>query len=96
MMMPGLTKPGVGVAMIALLIVIAPLLQKQIVGLFAKAPAIIDAVTVWLEPAKAALQEIFPGQPLDEIGATSKTFGAAAAAWLDTRLIGCGQSSRHT
>jgi len=68
-------------AMIALVIVIAPLLQSQVVGLFAKVPAIIDTVTVWLEPAKAALQEKFPGRPLDEIGATSKNFGAAAAAW---------------
>lgn len=73
--------------MIALVIVIAPLLQQQIVGLFAKAPAIIDTVTAWLEPAKAALQDKFPGQPLDKIGATSKTFGAAAAAWL-IRVLG--------
>jgi predicted PurR-regulated permease PerM len=74
-------------AMIALVIVIAPLLQSQVVGLFAKVPAIIDTVTVWLEPAKAALQEKFPGRPLDEIGATSKNFGAAAAAWL-IRVLG--------
>jgi predicted PurR-regulated permease PerM len=72
---------------IALVIVVAPLLQSQIVGLFTKVPAIIDTVTAWLEPAKAALQEKFPGQPLDQFGATSKNFGAAAAAWL-IRVLG--------
>ena len=73
--------------MIGLVIVIAPLLQQQIVGLFAKAPAIIDAVTAWLEPARAALQEKFPGRPLEDFGATSKSFGSAAAAWL-IRVLG--------
>ena len=72
---------------IALVILIAPLLQQQIVGLFAKVPAIIDAVTIWLEPVKAAIQEKFPGRPLDELGATSKSFGGAAAAWL-IRVLG--------
>ncbi|MAF50307.1 MAG: AI-2E family transporter [Rhodospirillales bacterium] len=72
---------------VALVILIAPLLQQQIIGFFGKVPAIIDAVTLWLEPLKETLQEKFPDRPLDDFGATSKSFGSAAAAWL-IRVLG--------
>ena len=73
--------------MIALMIVIAPLLQQQIVGLFSMVPSVIDVVTGWLEPVRAALQDKYPGRPLEEFGANSKSFSSAAAAWL-IRVLG--------
>jgi len=78
-------------AAISVLILIAPLLQHQIVGFFDKVPAIVETVTIWLEPVKQTLKEGFPGQQLDNLGGTSESFAAAAVSWMIQVLGGIWQ-----
>ena len=73
---------------IALLVLILPLLQEQIIGFFRKVPDLIEAVTKWLAPLEESLREKVPDRQMESLSEASKNFSGAIAAWLFGLLKG--------
>lgn len=73
---------------IALLILILPLLQNQIIGFAQKVPSLIDAATQWLAPVQEKLETRISADKFEELRNASKSFGATAVKWLVNLLAG--------
>ena len=67
---------------IALITLIVPLLQGQVVGFFQKLPVIIEALSQWVAPFQQKLQENLSKDQLDEFGQLYKSFGGQAIKWV--------------
>ena len=70
------------VLIIALITLIVPLLQGQLVGFFQKLPAMTDTAIQWLAPLQRTLKEHIPTEQLDELSQLSKSFGGQAVKWV--------------
>jgi predicted PurR-regulated permease PerM len=78
-------------AVVAVLVLIFPLLQGQVVGFFNKIPALIENFEVWLAPLKDILAERIPSEKLQELSDASKSHGGAVVKWLGGLLKGLWQ-----
>jgi predicted PurR-regulated permease PerM len=76
------------VAVVAVLVLIFPLLQGQVVGFFNKIPALIENFEAWLAPLKDILAERIPSEKLQEFSDASKSYGGAVVKWLGGLLKG--------
>jgi predicted PurR-regulated permease PerM len=79
------------VAVVAVLVLIFPLLQGQVVGFFNKIPALIENFEAWLAPLKDILAERIPSEKLQELSDVSKSYGGAVVKWLGGLLKGLWQ-----
>lgn len=82
---------GFFVAVVAVLVLIFPLLQGQVVGFFQKVPSLIENFEAWLAPLKETLAERIPSEKLEELSQASKSYGAAIVKWLASVLQGLWQ-----
>ena len=73
--------------MLTVLIIIAPLLQNQILGLIRKLPDVIEVVTSWLAPLQQSLEASLTDARIQELKDASKNFTAEALRWM-LRLLG--------
>ena len=79
------------VAVVAVLFLIFPLLQGQIVGFFQKVPSLIENFEAWLAPLKETLAERIPSEKLEKLSEASKSYGGAIVKWLGGLLKGVWQ-----
>ena len=79
------------VAVIALLILIFPLIQGQIIGFAQKVPSLIENFEAWLAPLKETLSERIPSEKLQELSEASKSYGTTIVKWLGSLLGGIWQ-----
>ena len=73
---------------IALLILIVPLLQNQVIGFFQKLPNLAEAVIGWLAPVQEKLESKISAEKIEELRNASKSLGAIAVKWLINLLAG--------
>ncbi len=66
---------------IALITIIVPLLQGQVVSFVQKLPVMIDAFVQWLLPFQQELLNSIPKEQLPELGHLYKTFGGQIVKW---------------
>ncbi len=76
------------IAVIALLILIFPLIQGQIIGFAQKVPSMIESFEAWLAPLKETLSERIPSEKLQELSDVSKSYGTTIVKWLGSLLGG--------
>ena len=76
------------IAVIALLILIFPLIQGQIIGFAQKVPSMIESFEAWLAPLKETLSERIPSEKLQELSDISKSYGTTIVKWLGSLLGG--------
>jgi predicted PurR-regulated permease PerM len=76
------------VIVVAILILILPLLQSQIVGFFDRLPAAIKNFEEWIAPLKEMLSERFPSEKIDEFSNVSASYGGAVVKWFGSLLKG--------
>jgi len=76
------------IAVIALLILIFPLIQGQIIGFTQKVPSMIENFEAWLAPLKETLSDRIPSEKLQELSDISKSYGTTIVKWLGSLLGG--------
>ncbi|MDP7600374.1 MAG: AI-2E family transporter [Rhodospirillales bacterium] len=76
------------ITVIALLILIFPLIQGQIIGFAQKVPSMIESFEAWLAPLKETLSERIPSEKLQELSDISKSYGTTIVKWLGSLLGG--------
>ena len=67
---------------IILLILLIPILQRQLLGLFGKLPQILDSVYVLLEPLQRWLQEAISSEHFKDLNKIQNSFSADDISWL--------------
>lgn len=76
---------------IAVIIVVAPLLQGQIIGLVQKLPELVDSVIGWLTPVQSALESSLSEEKIQQLRDASAGFAATALKWVLGLLQGLWQ-----
>jgi predicted PurR-regulated permease PerM len=70
------------VVVVGLLLVIAPLLERQVAEFIRKLPQLIEVAGDWITPIKARIEELVPGANLDNLQESPGSVAGAAAAAL--------------